>query len=213
MKNKTTVESISIITNGPPAVATPRMGDSALIVEVLQNHFGPDGGRMHTGVEVGVHRGATSALLLKTFPNLMLWMVDSYAAHKPDSDYRKSGDSLSKITSNEQHQHYLAARAATEFAASRRTFCKFPSLQAVKIIPTPKLSFAFLDGAHDLNSVRNDIMAWWPRVEAGGMLAGHDFNHPRDGKQFGVAQAVSEFAEFTGLHVQVLGTVWAVVKP
>lgn len=214
MKNKTTrVEALSIVTNGPPAVALPRMGDSALIVEVLQNHFGPDGGRMHTGVEVGVHRGATSALLLKTFPALMLWMVDSYAAHGENSDYRKSGDKLSKITRNEQHQHYLAARAATEFAKDRRTFCKFPSLQASQIIPTPKLSFVFLDGAHDLNSVRHDIMAWWPRVEAGGMLAGHDYNHPRDGKQFGVAQAVSEFAEFTKLPVQVLGSVWAVVKP
>lgn len=213
MKNKTTrVEALSIVTNGPPAVATPRMGDSALIVEVLQNHFGPDGGRMHTGVEVGTHRGATSALLLKTFPNLMLWMVDSYAAHKPDSDYRKSGDSLSKITRTEQHQHYLAACAATEFAKDRRTFCKFSSLAAVKIIPTPKLSFIFLDGSHAYEDVAADIAAWWPKVEAGGVLSGHDFGHPRDGKQFGVKQAVTEFAEKANLDVHTMGTVWAVIK-
>lgn len=189
------------------------MGDSKNIVEVLQNHFGPDGGRMHTGVEIGVHRGATSALLLKAFPALMLWMVDSYSAHKPDSDYRKSGDSLSKITRTEQHQHYLAARAATEFAAQRRAFCKFPSLQASQIIPTPKLSWVFADASHAYEDAAADFEAWWPRVEAQGVMAMHDYGHKREGRGFGVKRAADEFAEKHSLHIETKGSVCWFVKP
>lgn len=168
---------------------------------------------MHTGVEVGVHRGATSAKLLQQFPNLILWMVDPYRTTKPDDAYFKSGDSIAKMTRAEQHQHYLAAKEATEFAGGRRMFCKFPSVEAAKIVSTPRLSFAFLDGAHDLQSVRDDIAAWWPKVEAQGILAGHDWGHKRDGKQFGVRQSVEEFAEKFKLRVEVRGSVWWVVKP
>ncbi len=207
---KTVVESAIAHPAGSPAL--PKMGDSWRIVEVLQSHFGADGGRMHTAAEIGCHRGATSALLLRTFPNLMLWLVDPYASYQKTDAYRQSGDSLSKLTRAEQHQHYLAAKEATAFASGRCMFCKFPSTAAAKIISTPRLSFAFLDGAHDLQSVRDDIAAWWPKVEAGGVLAGHDFLHPRDGKQFGVKQAVEEFIAATGLELNTLGSIWWVVK-
>lgn len=213
---KTTVESLAVVTNkpAPPALAIkrPRMGDSGNIVEVLQSHFGMDGGRMHTGAEIGTHRGETSAKLLRAFPGLMLWLIDPYKSYKPTDAYYQSGDSLSRLTREQQFQHYLAAKAVTEFAADRRMFLRFPSVEAVKIMSTPKLSWVFLDGAHHYEAVRDDIAAWWPKVEAGGVLAGHDYSHPRDGKQFGVKQAVTEFAESAGLEVGLRGSVWFCVK-
>ena len=209
-KPQTIIESVTV---SPGPLALPCMGDAANVVDVLRNHFGRDGGRMHTAVEVGVHRGATSANILAAFPNLMLWMVDSYAPHKPDSDYRKTGDSLAKLTRAEQHKHCLAAYDATAFASQRRMFCRFPSVEASKIISTPRLSWVFLDDDHSYSGVRDGIAAWWPKVEAGGLLCGHDYNHPRDGKQFGVKQAVDEFASSLKLRVEVTGTVWSIAKP
>lgn len=188
------------------------MGDSFLVVDVLKAHFGDNGGRMHTACEIGCHRGETSAKILRTFPNLMLWLVDPYRQYDKDDPYRLSGDSLAKLTRAEQHLNYLAAREATDFARDRRQFCKFPSTAAAKIIPTPRLSWVFLDGAHHYEAVRDDIAAWWPRVEARGLLCGHDFGHVRDGKQFGVKRAVDEFAKRGGLEIGLLGSCWFVVK-
>jgi hypothetical protein len=186
------------------------MGDSANIIPVLRQHFGADDSRIHTGVEVGVHRGALSAALLTEFKQLMLYMVDSWAEHPEGSAYRKSGDSLAKLTYDDQTAHMLAAKAATEFAARRRQTMRTTSLNASKRVPCPRIAFVFLDGSHTYEDVRDDITAWWPRVEKGGLLAGHDYGHRR---HTGVKKAVDEWSEAAGVQTFRHGSVWVAVKP
>lgn len=43
------------------------------------------------------------------------------------------------------------------------------------------LAAVFIDADHEEDSVRQDIAAWWPKVEPGGWLAGHDFCPPFPG--------------------------------
>lgn len=190
------------------------MGDSGNLIQVLKQHFGETGGRIHTGVEVGVHRGGLSSRLLCEFPNLMLFMVDPWRQPKKDSAYASSGDSCAKLSDSEQYACMKEAERVTEFAKHRRTLLQFSSLAAEKIIGTPRLSFVFVDGAHDYENVRDDIAAWWPRVEAQGILAGHDIDHPRDRKGiWGVRRAVEEFSEREQVIVETMGSVWWAVRP
>jgi hypothetical protein len=187
------------------------MGDSHNLIPILRQHFA--GGKYigePVGVEVGTHRGALSAALLREFKNLTLWMVDSYAEHPAHSPYAKSGDSLAALTFREQTAHMEAAKAATEFAAGRRHLLRIPSLKAAERIPCKRLAFVFLDGSHALEDVRADIAAWWPRVEPGGILAGHDYSHRR---YTGVKEAVDAFAAAEGLQIGLLGSCWYVAKP
>lgn len=189
------------------------MGDSLLVVDVLRAHFGDSNGSIHTGVEVGTHRGATAARLLAEFPGLVLFCVDPYAEYPEDHPYRKSGDGIASLSAQEQEANYRAAKEATSFALCRVLFIRRPSPEAVRYIPAPRFSFVFLDGAHHYEAVRDDIAAWWPRVEAGGVLCGHDLGHPRDGKKFGVKRAVEEFCEANKLAYDCIGSVWFIVRP
>ena len=52
------------------------------------------------------------------------------------------------------------------------------------------LDFVFIDGAHDYESVKRDIIDWYPKVKDNGVIGGHDYNiHDWPG----VVQAVNEF--------------------
>lgn len=62
-----------------------------------------------------------------------------------------------------------------------------PSVQAASYFEAQSLHAVFIDGNHTYESVRDDILAWRPKVKRGGWLAGHDWDHPP------VAQAVREY--------------------
>lgn len=64
-----------------------------------------------------------------------------------------------------------------------------PSLRAAALFPDGHFDLVFLDAAHDYESVRADIQAWWPKVKTSGVLAGHDY----DQGWCGVRRAVDEF--------------------
>lgn len=51
---------------------------------------------------------------------------------------------------------------------------QLPSTQAARRFRNASIDFAFIDGDHSYESVRNDIAAWLPKIKPGGMLAGHD---------------------------------------
>jgi len=50
------------------------------------------------------------------------------------------------------------------------------------------LDFIFIDAAHDYESVKKDINAWFPKLKKGGVIAGHDYTWCDD-----VKKAVHEF--------------------
>lgn len=52
------------------------------------------------------------------------------------------------------------------------------------------LDFIFIDAAHDYESVKKDINAWFPKLKKGGIIAGHDYTWCDD-----VKKAVHEFFE------------------
>ena len=193
---------------------TLRMGDSGQLVAILQNHFNRKRSRL-TGVEVGVHRGATSAALLRAFPQLFLVMVDPWSTYETSHPYRKSGDGCASFTAKEQLANMIEAMNATDFAFSRRSICATPSVEAAKIQAElgRRFDFAFIDGDHTYEAVKADIAAWWSLVDSGGLLAGHDIDHPRDVRGvWGVRRAVEEHAAATGLTFDVDGSCWWFVK-
>jgi GR25 family glycosyltransferase involved in LPS biosynthesis len=69
---------------------------------------------------------------------------------------------------------------------------RMTSLEAVKQFENKSLDFVFIDASHEYEDVKNDIIAWLPKVKNGGIIAGHDYYI--GGHDFfpGVKQAVNE---------------------
>ena len=64
------------------------------------------------------------------------------------------------------------------------------------------LDFVFIDAAHDYESVKKDINAWFPKIKKGGVIAGHDYTWCAD-----VQKAVNEF--FKGKTIYETEGCWA----
>ncbi len=58
--------------------------------------------------------------------------------------------------------------------------------------------WVYIDADHHYENVKRDIEAWYPKVRAGGIVAGHDYVDYLD---MGVIQAVNEFAAEHGYEV------------
>jgi len=94
-----------------------------------------------------------------------------------------------------------------------------------------ELDFIFIDADHRYRFVKGELNAWWPKLRAGGVMAGHDFDKPlnechtmgvakyvdhdcgEDGIHYGVILAVEEF--FDGIDrpkAERAGRIWYATK-
>lgn len=164
------------------------------------------------GAEVGVYLGETSVRLLAEFPNLTLYMVDSWESSPANSAWRKTGDPCAKRTQFQQEAACQQARNVTEIFGDRRQIVRGVSWDVADQLP--QLDFAFLDGDHSAYGVTNDLAAYWPKITKSGILCGHDYDsrgrilHIR-----GVKHAVDAFAVRESVQIEKLPfTVWSIRK-
>jgi len=89
-------------------------------------------------------------------------------------------------------------------------------------IPNASLDLVLVDAAHDYRNARADMLAYWPKLKAGGVMAGHDFAHNRNWAEiaqdraakvapfdktrevpaYGVTQATQELFGHCEIHAQ-----------
>lgn len=165
------------------------------------------------GAEVGVWFGSTSAALLRDLPNLYLYMIDWYKTLATPEERNRC--SVKACIGQSDQQMCDALRGATEgtkFAADRRTIIIMEALRVPVGKPAGSLHFAFLDADHTYDGTLAAIHAYWPLIEPGGFLCGHDYGHPSP--DWGVAEAVHKFATEERLGVSLgCDGFWCVNKP
>ena len=74
------------------------------------------------------------------------------------------------------------------------------SIEASKLYKPDSLDFIFIDASHDEESVKKDLVYWYPRLKESGMIAGDDIENK------GVANAVKWFFDIG--KVEVIGRQW-----
>ena len=161
------------------------------------------------GVEIGVLRGLVSFKLLREFPTLMLWGVDPYLVWPKGVYQTKCMAHWDQRKWDETHEEVLS-KSRDEFG-ERFKLMRTVSLAAVESFEDGFFDFVFIDGNHGYDWVKADIEAWWPKVCAGGLCAGHDYGTKPTER--GVKRAVDEFFEAGELELHTGDDVtWWVFK-
>jgi hypothetical protein len=154
------------------------------------------------GAEIGVFKGQLSALLLHALPALKLYMVDSWAPTEEQPEaYKACGDFHALLPGDRQEMAYRKALTAIQFAMQRAVILRMDSVAAAARVDDGSLDFVFIDGDHSYDGCWRDILHWTPKLKKGGLLCGHDYDHPLK-PAFGVKRAVDAAVSAYGWSVE-----------
>lgn len=176
------------------------------------------------GIEIGVFKGQFSRLLLDQWPGT-LWLVDPWRAFDDEEGYIDASNHKNHQTA------YLETMQRLEGLESRAFMLRGLSSDMAGRFTDDELDFAYIDGNHAYNWVKEDIELWWPKIRSGGFIMGHDYlglenwyqtefaeggkdkhiwmQGPESGDQpiyaglFGVNTAVDEFATANDLDIMI----------
>lgn len=145
-----------------------------------------------TGVEVGVFKGEFSHQILSQW-NGNLIGVDIY------NNGTEKDIMAEALLKNEQF-----------VKSGRYRILVCDQLRAVPLVPSG-LDFVYLDAEHSRKAVAQGIKHWYPKLNIGGLMCGHDMQASTGG----VGEAVNEFVSSDlrlQLHHKPCGS-WFVEKP
>jgi predicted O-methyltransferase YrrM len=154
-------------------------------------------------VEVGTHLGEFAEVILRARSG-RLTCVDPWQT--------TMADLTDPLTGRDRDADYAAAVARLTPYSDRCTILRQPSPQAAENFADGSLALVYIDADHMRPSIDQDLHAWWPKVQPGGMLAGHDISGAWAAH---VRPAVEEFAFYAGVtpHVTLDSPAsWFVVK-
>jgi hypothetical protein len=140
------------------------------------------------GAEIGVWRGEFSRRILEIVHPQELHLIDPWA-FQPSYPNRWYGGGLAQ-TPNEMDQIYADVVRDLGSDPAVRIHRGF-SHQVVDEFPDAYFDWVYVDGNHSYEFVRKDLLRYWPKIRAGGLLAGDDYRKD-------VKRAVDEFTEELG---------------
>lgn len=133
-----------------------------------------------TFVEVGVFEGKSLSFLVAEkmlhHKKITMYAVDPFYG-------LKGFDTIPRLVYRFKRNMYPVH---TEFKLITK-----PSTEAALQFKDKSVDFVFIDANHDYEYVKEDILAWLPKIKEGGIIAGHDYHEIGDGFP-GVYKAVQE---------------------
>jgi hypothetical protein len=149
-------------------------------------------------LEVGVWKGAFAGRLLRRSNSIeRYYMLDPWRRLEGWNKPFNVGDS-------EFEDIFREAIEATEFSGEKRVVLRGTTSEMIGQIPDASLDFAYIDGDHTLRGVTIDLISVFPKIKAGGFLAGDDlepeiWKHGPDFEPTLVFPFAAHFAEAVGL--------------
>lgn len=148
-----------------------------------------------TIVEIGSWRGRSTCCLAtyvkESNKDIKIHAIDTFEG----SDEKVHREIMSKMTKSLYDDFISNINACG--VADLITPMKMTSIEASEKFKDKTVDFIFIDGAHDYDSVKEDIDAWLPKVKSGGLICGDDYGDTFEG----VKRAVTEkFGSRVNVH-------------
>lgn len=125
------------------------------------------------GVELGVQTGRFAAHTLQKWPSCKrYYLVDLWAQQENYAD-------IANVAQSEQEAILKTAQASLQPWADKLVWLRNLTTKAVAQV-MEDVSYVYVDARHDYCGVLEDIKAWWPKIQPGGIMAGHDFMSQSD---------------------------------
>eukprot|EP01041_Mallomonas_annulata_P001864 gene1864-3615_t len=131
------------------------------------------------GVELGVQRGIFSAeiirhwLIAREYVLVDLW--------EEQSNYKDLANV--KTIHQESHMRHaikLMNDLKKQYLLNNFIICRNYTTICVKQFSDDYFDFIYVDARHDYKGVLQDITDWWPKLKAGGIMAGHDYTEQKE---------------------------------
>lgn len=158
-------------------------------------------GDVKTIIEVGTFHGGSAFDFLKLCAQANIYCVDTWLGsvefYVSDSPaYVKLREELPFKNGYPRIYHQFLSNVIFEGFEFRVFPIPLPSNCGAKVLAHEKVvaDFIYIDGSHEYEDVKRDLVSYWPLLKAGGVMAGDDYNDEWPG----VKQAVAEFANEIG---------------
>lgn len=172
-------------------------GGSYVVMQKLIRDHG-----LKVGAEIGVGYGGNAENMLEVKGLEKLYGVDPFL----HIDTANSVMNVPQEDFDDIHNHVLRKleRFGDRFSMVRKT-----SIEGSRVVPD-NLDFVYIDGDHSYQGAFDDLCAWSKKVRIGGIISGHDYDHPN---LPGIKKAVDEFFRRFGWEVHTEDNfVWWVEK-
>jgi hypothetical protein len=138
-------------------------------------------------VEIGAWKGKSicyaAVAIINSGKNITIDSVDTWEGSPGEPALMEDSSVINKTLYDE----FIVNIAPIKHVV---TPVKMSSVEAAKQYADNSLFFVFIDGSHLYEAVKEDILAWLPKVKSGGFIGGHDIDQTE--KFNGVRKAVDE---------------------
>lgn len=146
-------------------------------------------------LEIGTYEARNTVSIFKELNVQRIFCVDPYKYYDDN-----------QLNVVQLHKAKALAKERLKLYASKVTWIPTTSSIAAASIKDNSLDFIYIDGDHRYKYVKSDIELYWKKLKKGGIISGHDIDHP------GVMQAVGEFTLKNNIEPYLRYPDWVIIK-
>ena len=139
----------------------------------------------HRIVEVGAFLGRSTVAMARSTKG-EVWAIDDFQGPRVNDEGNKVALELGPDKILETFQKNISDLSNVRYIQTDHADCATLPAEWLRGNPEDKPDMVFIDGGHEYEEVKRDILIWKERLAPGGLLCGHDSNWP------GVRKAISE---------------------
>jgi len=132
--------------------------------KILQSEEG-----LSVGVELGVQTGKFANRMLSDWTNCEEYhLVDLWG-------HQKNYHDIANLAQEGQDRNYDQTMQTLKPWSDKTHVCRNYTSVCVHKFEDEYFDFIYVDARHDFKGVWEDLVAYWPKLRVGGIMAGHDY--------------------------------------